>query len=191
MQNEEIHAKSIATLVERYGVTHNRHVSEFFDKSQKNMFKTKEYIWKTGEISILQGFEPIVLRELENIGYSFDEVKTNYQDMTAILYVMNGKTRRYYPYFYIPSENLIIEVKSTYTLGLKPEENDLKFQAVKDTQDLILNWKCEINFPHFQPKYVNLHQLIPIMNLLWLDLVLLTTFSYHGVQRAFCDVVSS
>lgn len=105
------------------------------------MYKKKKYIWKTGEISILQGFEPIVLKELEKIGYKYNEIKTEYHDMPEIYYVMNNKKRRYYPDFYIPTENLIIEVKSTYTLTSKIEENKLKFNAVKDAG---YNFKLEV-----------------------------------------------
>lgn len=141
MQNEDIRKKSMKTLNERYGVSHNMHVTEFFEKSQKNMYKKKEYIWKTGEISILQGYEPLVLKDLEESGYTFDQIKTKYEDMPEIFYTMNNKQRRYYPDFYIPSENLIIEVKSKYTLENKMEENNLKFKA---TKDLGFNFKLEV-----------------------------------------------
>lgn len=132
MQSLEIQEKSKNSLFEKYGVTHNMHVSEFFEKSQKNMYKKKEYTWKTGEISILQGFEPQVLKELEDSGYKFDEIKTKYIDMPEIYYFFNGMSRRYYPDFFIPDENLFIEVKSDYTLMSKEEENKAKFKAVKD-----------------------------------------------------------
>jgi hypothetical protein len=61
----------------------------------------------------VQGYEPIVLKELEESGYCFNDVKTQQDDMSVIWYYFKGVKRRYFPDFYIPSENLIIEVKST------------------------------------------------------------------------------
>jgi hypothetical protein len=44
----------------------------------------------------------------------------------------DGRVHRYYPDFYIPKENLIIEVKSQYTLDVQWDKNQAKFNAVKD-----------------------------------------------------------
>jgi type III secretory pathway component EscU len=51
------------------------------------------------------------------------------------------KKRRYYPDFYIPKENLIIEVKSQWTLELHKDKNQAKFQAVKEAG---FNFRLEI-----------------------------------------------
>ena len=40
-----------------------------------------------------------------------------------------SKSRRYYPDIYIPKDNLLIEVKSTYWLNHKYEKNKAKFMA--------------------------------------------------------------
>ena len=42
------------------------------------------------------------------------------------------KKHRYFPDFYIPKDNLIIEVKSTFTYNKELEKNLLKEQCVKD-----------------------------------------------------------
>jgi len=44
---------------------------------------------------------------------------------------MYDKKHRYYPDFYIPNENKIIEVKSEYTLNRELERNHIKFEATK------------------------------------------------------------
>ena len=41
----------------------------------------------------------------------------------------DGKNRRYYPDFYIPKENLLVEVKSTYTYLADLDKNILKEQC--------------------------------------------------------------
>ena len=62
--------------------------------------------------------------------------------MPAIWYVgEDGKKHRYYPDFYIPKENLIIEVKSSYTMLYDFYKNNLKAVA---TKELGYNYKLEV-----------------------------------------------
>ena len=55
----------------------------------------------------------------------------------TIWYEIDGTTRRYHPDFWIPSQNIVVEVKSEYTKGLEGSEwNNMlraKRQAVKDS----------------------------------------------------------
>lgn len=53
--------------------------------------------------------------------------------MPIFTYVLNGIEHRYFPDAYIPSENIIYEVKSIWTVKLDQEKNALKYQAVKDS----------------------------------------------------------
>jgi len=133
------HFKDIC--LERYGVTNPTLNAEILEKAQTNSYNRKEYIWETGEISIVQGYEPIVLKELENAGYKFHEVLTSTQDMPKIMYFFNGAEHRYFPDFYIPNENLIIEVKSEYTLQIDLEKNQKKFEA---TRSLGFDFRLEV-----------------------------------------------
>ena len=116
---------------EKYGVSNPMHVPEFLEKQQESSFKRKEYIWKTGEISLVQGYEPIVLKELEEKGYKFDEILTSPKDMPEIFYQFKGSKHRYYPDIFIPKENIVIEVKSNYTLKKEWDKNQAKFEATK------------------------------------------------------------
>lgn len=117
--------------MENYGVRNPTLNPTIFKKAKKNSFKIKEYIWKTGEVSFVQGYEPIVLSELEKNGYKFDDIITDECLMPEIWYLYEGKKHRYYPDLYIPKENLIIEVKSDYTLNLDLNKNKAKFSATK------------------------------------------------------------
>jgi len=130
-QTKIVQEKRAENMIVRYGVIHPLQNATLCSKMFKSVFRKKEYIWKTGEISILQGYEPIVLLELEENGYKFDSIITDAELMPEIWYSFEGKERRYYPDFYIPNENLIIEVKSEYTLQADFDKNQKKFEAVK------------------------------------------------------------
>jgi len=121
-----------STSLLKYGTEHPMQNPTVLEKNQKSSFRRKEFEWKTGEISIVQGYEPIVLSELENQGYQFNEILTSPKDMPEILYKLDGKEHRYYPDIFIPKDNIIIEVKSEWSLNLQKEKNQAKFKAVKE-----------------------------------------------------------
>jgi len=123
--------KRESTCISKYGVRNPTMNSAILDKALKAGFKRKEYIWKTGEISLLQWYEPIILKELEDSGYVFSDILTELSDMPLINYYFEGIEHRYYPDFYIPSKNIIIEVKSDWTLNLEWDKNQAKFEATK------------------------------------------------------------
>lgn len=133
--------KSKETMLERYGVEHSILIPGNMEKVQSKQFSSKQYCWSTGEISQVQGYEPIVLSELEEKGYTFADVKTSPIDMPIIKYFYRNKWRRYIPDIFIPFENRIIEVKSEYTLTKEWDKNMLKFKAVKEAG---FNFKLEV-----------------------------------------------
>jgi len=137
-QSETIEKRKI-TYQKRFGVDHPMQTKEIFEKNMNSCYRRKKYKWKTGEISVVQGYEPIILSELEKKGYTYNEVKTKQKDIPSIWYMYKKKKHRYYPDIYIPKENLIIEVKSEFTL--KNPVNEYKFQAVKDAG---YNFKLEV-----------------------------------------------
>ncbi len=138
---ESMMLKSNKTNLERYGSIYPMQNANILEKHQKQSFKRKEYIWKTGEISMVQGNEPIVLKELEEQGYKFDDVLTSPKDMPEITYRLDEKEHRYYPDIFIPKDNIIIEVKSEWTLKLHWDRNQAKFEAAKS---MGFNFKLEI-----------------------------------------------
>ena len=129
--NKNIQEKSKKSMIANYGVEFPIQNPEIYNKMVKSSYKFKEYKWKTGEISLVQGYELIVLKELEDKGYSFDMILTDSIDMPEIWYNFDNNLHRYYPDFYIPKENLIIEVKSEWTLKLHGDKNQAKFEATK------------------------------------------------------------
>lgn len=134
MRDQSVLEKRKKTYQQKYGVDHPMQNIEIFEKNLNSCHRRKAYKWKTGEILYVQGYEPIVLSELEEKGYSFDEVKTKQTDMPEIWYFFENKKRRYFPDIYIPKENLIIEVKSEFTFSISEssKQNSSKFKAVED-----------------------------------------------------------
>ena len=131
MQNKVLQEKAKKTNLEKYGVTNVMQCARIAKKHELSGHNHKIYTWKTGEKVYLQGYEPIVLQELENNGYCFNDIKTDKTDMPEIWYEYEGKKHRYYPDFYIPEENLIIEVKSEWTMLKEFNKNLHKFSTVK------------------------------------------------------------
>lgn len=130
-------------MIEKYGVANIAQVAEFQDKRDCAVkSKMKKYFWKSGEETHLQGYEPIVLKELEEAGYTYSEVLTKKSDMPEIWYIGEDDNKhRYYPDFYIPSENKVIEVKSEYTMLVDFHKNLLKAQS---TKELGFDYKLEV-----------------------------------------------
>ena len=93
----------------------------------------KKYVFKTGEEVFIRGAEPYALDLLQAQGYSFNEVRTETEKIPKIPYNLNNKISYYYPDIYIPSKNLIIEVKSTWTYEIKEDRNLKKKEACINT----------------------------------------------------------
>lgn len=128
MQVPHIKEKSIRTSLEKYGVEYPMQSNEIYDKV--NFYKPKEYILPSGRKINLQGYEPKALDELLE-KYNETDIKTYRGEMPAIWYIKNNKKHRYYPDFYIPKDNLIIEVKSGWTMQKDFFVNMLKAHYTK------------------------------------------------------------
>lgn len=129
------------TNLERDGVEHPFQEVSIFEKAIK--FRTKTYIASNGKKYLLQGFEnvalEILLKEL-----SEEDIVCSRSEMSKIFkcfYEFNGK-RRYYPDFYVPSENLVIEVKSKFSLNREFEKNRAKMKAIKEMGMKMEIWVC-------------------------------------------------
>lgn len=75
--------------------------------------KAKEYKLGRRQVSV-QGYEPQALDLLQR-RYSPVQIVVG-KEVPIFEYPIEGRTRRYYPDIFIPDENRIIEVKSTFTL---------------------------------------------------------------------------
>ena len=126
-QSPEIAEKKISTHLDNYGVEYPAQYFETYQKQQKNKYKRKEIELPSGNKVKLQGYEPFTLLNDLLFKYSVDDIVMGTTNMPEIWYFgLDNKKHRYFPDFYIPKDNLIIEVKSTYTMKLQLEKNFLK-----------------------------------------------------------------
>jgi len=142
-QNKEVRTKTVNTCLKKYGAMCPAQNAEIAEKQSKNAYKSKDYIFPSGRIERIQGYEHFMLYHLlqkenileDDIIVSRKEVpKCWYEDTT-------GKIRRYFVDCFIKSQNRCIEVKSTWSAKKAKDANCiyLKQQALKNA-----GYLCEI-----------------------------------------------
>jgi hypothetical protein len=137
-QSPEIRARLIASNMVKYGVSYSCQAEAVMEKIQRNSKKYKKYQMPSGTIRNVQGYEPFALNELLQT-YTEEQIKTDRRDVPRIQYEVDGMTRYYFPDIYIPHENRLIEVKSTWTYQCK-ENNVLQKKAAC----IAAGYNCEI-----------------------------------------------
>jgi hypothetical protein len=132
VQSEEYKIKSKTTCLEKYGVEHPMQNPGIFDNLIKKLYKRKEYIFPSGKVVSLQGYEPYYMDKMLEL-YDETEILTDAIDMPEFWYYMHNSSvpRIYYPDFYIPKDNLVVEIKSTWTFSIDISKNMQKFKTVK------------------------------------------------------------
>ena len=116
VRSKEYKDRREATWLERYGVKCLSHLPGVRDKQRASMPKAKEV--KLGNRVVrVQGYEPQALAMLLT-KYTPSQIYVESEGkVPSIRYTRkSGKTRIHYPDMYIPKENRLIEVKSTYWL---------------------------------------------------------------------------
>jgi hypothetical protein len=88
------------------------------EKIVKNSYNKKEFIFPSGKSELIQGYEHFALNELlkkENI--EENDIIIGCKNVPKIWYKdENGKLHRHFVDIYIPSKNMCIEVKSSWTI---------------------------------------------------------------------------
>lgn len=135
---KEVQDKYKATCLEKYGVENVMHSTSFFEKAQK--CRNKILVMPSKIERTYQGFENIAILELLKT-FNEEEILSR-TNMPRIWYSNKGSNHKYYPDIFIPSENLIIEVKSEWTLKQNFEINQLKRQACLDAGYNFEFWIC-------------------------------------------------
>lgn len=129
-KNKDIQIQMKKNNIEKYGVEHPLQNINIRAKASKKAYKLKEYILPSGKIITCQGYETYALDILLK---EFDEeaIVTETTFIPRINYQLNGKNHYYFPDIFLPLENKIIEVKSTWTYKTNLEKNLLKKEATK------------------------------------------------------------
>ncbi len=102
------------------------------EKNQNSARRFKEITLPSGDIRKVQGYEPFAIKELLN-SYNENEIITQRKNIPRIKYIHNEKQKYYFPDIYLPSENKIIEVKSTWTIKYNKDIIKLKEKATKES----------------------------------------------------------
>jgi hypothetical protein len=139
MQSDEVKAKSVATNLITYGVEHPSQNQEVMERTQKNAKRFKEFVMPSGDIRKVQGYEPFALKKLLEV-YTEDQLKTGVKNVPRIQYEVNGKKRYHFPDIFIPHENKLVEVKSTWTFKNKADNVLLKKKAAEEQGFLYEIW---------------------------------------------------
>ena len=137
-QNEIVRQKSIETCLKKYGVKNPMQNPLICEKACNN-YKTKYYTFPSGKIIKYQGYENLALDELLKT-ISENDILNSKSDVPSIWYKTDdGKEHRHYVDIFIPTQNLCIEVKSTWTINYTSSNIFLKQKAAKE-----LGYKYEI-----------------------------------------------
>jgi hypothetical protein len=116
------------SLRKKYGVDNVMQIPEVFYKQQLSGKKIKETIIDGVGIQY-QGYEDKGIRFLLDLGYHINDIKIGKGKVPVIPYTFKGKSKIYYPDIYIPKDNLIVEIKSDYTMQKEFELNIAKKEA--------------------------------------------------------------
>jgi len=129
MQNKIIINKTKQTNIIKYGVKNPTQNALINQRASSFKNAWHKYILPSGKEIFLQGYEPLGMDNLL-LSYNEDEIKFKRVDMPEIWYVTPDKTwHRYFADFYIPKDNLIVEIKSEYTYNKTKDLNILKKEA--------------------------------------------------------------
>jgi hypothetical protein len=111
------------------------------EKIIKKAYTAKEFIFPSGRMEQVQGYEPLALKELlENELINEDDIIIGCKNVPLIWYNDDsGKKRKHYVDIYIKSQNRCIEIKSIWTKKINIHNIFLKQMAAKE-----LGYKYEI-----------------------------------------------
>ena len=116
-RTKEVQEKWMETCFEKYGGHPNQN-PDIQEKIEKSSYRFKDYIFPSGKVVKVQGYENKAIDELLKI-YKEEDLIIGRKLVPHIDYSINEKKHVYYPDIYIPKENKIIEVKSDWTCQLK------------------------------------------------------------------------
>ena len=142
LQCEEIKEKMKKNNMEKYGVEYSIQRPEIMEKQIKNSYYLKEYSLPSGEIIKIQGYEHFALDELLKRENIFEEdIITGSINVPTIWYNdSNNKKHRPFVDIFIPSQNKMIEIKSTWTFKTQKDIIFLKQHSAKQLGYLYEIW---------------------------------------------------
>ncbi len=136
-QNEKVQEKWKQTCLEKYGGHPNQN-REVQIKAEKNSYKFKTFTFPSGKPVKCQGYEDRALTEL-CVSHKEEDIIVGRGEVPIIPFYIGEVEHKYFPDIYLKSENLIIEVKSEWTIKLKRAYLEEKAKGV-----LVAGYKFEL-----------------------------------------------
>ena len=125
---QSIRNKIDQTNIDRYGVVNLYQRPESYEHTR---WQWKDYVLPSGKVIRYQGYENKFLDEFLKT-HSEAEIVVDKCKMPRIHYIgLDRKKHWYFPDFYIPLENRIVEIKCDWTMDNKLITNYLKEEACK------------------------------------------------------------
>jgi len=110
-KSDIIKSKIVDTNIDKFGATNPMQNSNIFHKSFKTRFSIKRF--NDTELLYQGSYELDFLKKFFG--------KIEIENARPIDYIFNGSAKKYFPDFYIPAKNMIVEIKSSYTIKLDKE----------------------------------------------------------------------
>lgn len=163
--SEKVKAKVRATLMKHYGVTTPMHSPEIFAKLQNTLkYKHKDVTVAGKLFKNTQGYEEYFLNWFHKHAKN-NTIKDIFSNCTRFSYKYNGKEHSYFPDFIIPKKGIIIEVKSTYTMGLERNTYHYSYTQCRAKSYAVIKhgfyYKFVVCFPEQDKVFIHTGKLPP------------------------------
>ena len=112
-----------------YGKTHTK---ETMEKISKSSLTFKDYVFPSGKVVRIQGYEGLTIDYLLEQGVTEEDMVVHGSEMPTFDYIYKSNVHRYFPDLLIRFKNKIIETKSEWTYNLQKERNLAKRKACLD-----------------------------------------------------------
>lgn len=102
---------------------------DYIEKISKSALTFKDYVFPSGKVVRVQGYEDRTLDYLLKNDIKEDDMIVHGSEMPKIEYEFEGEILKYFPDLFIKSLNKIIETKSNWTYKVQKQRNEAKRQA--------------------------------------------------------------
>lgn len=126
------YSKAKETSIARYGVPYPMQNPEIQERSIR--YRRKSCAFSSGKLYYYQGYENVAIQKLLEDGVDESDIIISQPQKIPVIEYFNPikkKLCHYFPDIYIPSQNLLVEVKSTWTMRDQLQENLAKHQTAK------------------------------------------------------------
>jgi hypothetical protein len=158
---DSVKEKIKQTFIENYGVDNNMKSKKGRGEYKRSMKKKHGVEWPLQDKNILEKNQKSAktLKKFRNTNiwyqgtYELDFLEKYYDKFPdlirapSIKYLFEEKEKIYHPDFYIPSKNLIIEIKSSWILNIDKEINEKKKAVISNGFEYLMI--LDKNYPEF------------------------------------------